>query len=65
MTKSKKIVQSLLILTLIGICPAQAADVELVPVADLKGGVEQAVGVQEGVCNYAIIWDRWRKKVIK
>ncbi|MBP7863977.1 hypothetical protein KA183_19990 [bacterium] len=65
MTKSKKIVQSLLILTLIGICPAQAADVEQVPVPDLKGGVEQAVGVKEGFGNYSIIWDRWRNKVIK
>lgn len=44
---------------------AHAADVEEVPVPDLKGSIEQAVGVKEGFGNYSIIWDRWRNKVIK
>ncbi|MDX2106467.1 MAG: hypothetical protein SFY67_08700 [Candidatus Melainabacteria bacterium] len=65
MTISEKVLKSLLVLTLIGSCPARAADVEEVPVPDLKGGVEQAVGVKEGFGNYSIIWDRWRNKVIK
>lgn len=44
---------------------AHAADVEEVPVPDLKGSIEQAVGVKEGFGNYSIVWDRWRNKVIK
>lgn len=65
MTILEKILKSVMVLALIGSCPALAADVEEVPVPDLKGGVEQAVGVKEGFGNYSIIWDRWRNRVIK
>lgn len=62
---SKKLFKPLLALALMAFSPAHAADVEEVPVPDLKGSIEQAVGVKEGFGNYSIIWDRWRNKVIK
>jgi len=62
---SKKVVQLLLALAFAGSCPVYAADVEEIPVPYLKGGIDQAVEVKEGSGKFAIIWDRWRNKVMR